>query len=229
MALEVIPQSDKTTVGDYVYELIKRNIVRLKLEPGKRISENEISELLGVSRTPVREAFIKLSREDLLYVLPQRGTYVSQIDMTQVEEARFIREVLESAVLKLVTQGIDVTFIKLLEQNLEAQRRWTDADGFTTYMELDEKFHEIIFESVHKQRTWEVIEQVNTQYRRVRILSYSFNNMISSLIDQHAALLEAIRNRDEARGQEIISMHTRKLLHEQSELMERYPGYFKSK
>lgn len=229
MALEILPQSEKTSVGEYVYALMKHNIVRMKLEPGKRISENEVSELLGVSRTPVREAFIKLSREGLLYVLPQRGTYVSQIDMTQVEEARFIREVLESAVLKLVTQGIDETWLKQLEQNLEEQRRWTENDDFTTYMELDEKFHQIIFESVHKQRTWEVIEQVNTQYRRVRVLSYSFNNMIRSLIDQHTDLLEAIRGRDEARAQEIIAIHTRKLLHEQTELLERYPGYFKSK
>jgi len=228
MALEIIPQPDKTSVGEHVYELIKRNIVRMKLEPGKRISENEVSELLGVSRTPVREAFIKLSREGLLYVLPQRGTYVSQIDMAQVEEARFIREVLESAVLKLVTLGIEETYIRQLEQNLEDQRQWTVTDDFTTYMELDEKFHEIIFQSVHKQRTWEVIEQVNTQYRRVRVLSYSFNNMIRSLIDQHTALLEAIRNKDEGRGQEIIGIHTRKLLHEQDELLARYPGYFKT-
>jgi DNA-binding GntR family transcriptional regulator len=226
MELEIFPQPEKTTVGEYIYEVIKKNIVRMKLEPGRRISENEISELLGVSRTPVREAFIKLSREGLLYILPQRGTYVSQIDLDQVEEARFIREVLESAVLKLATQGIPESALKKLDQNLDAQRECLVTKDLSRYFELDEAFHRTIFEGVNKLRTWVVIDQVNTQYKRVRMLSYTFDKMIDSLIEQHTQLVEAIRDKDEEKAQILIGNHLRKLIKEQSELKAKYPKYF---
>ena len=226
MKIEIFPQTEKTTVGEYVYDVLKMNIVRMKLEPGNRISENEISELLGVSRTPVREAFIKLSREGLLYVLPQRGTYVAKIDLDQVEEARFMREVLESAVLKLVTKGISDEYLDRLDANLEEQRKCLMTRDLSRYYELDEAFHRIIFESVNKLRTWIVIDQVNTQYKRVRILSYSFDNMINSLIDQHAQLAEAIRQKNDEKAQLVIGNHIRKLIHEQADLKVRYPNYF---
>jgi len=226
MKIEIFPQTEKTTVGEYVYDVLKMNIVRMKLEPGNRISENEISELLGVSRTPVREAFIKLSREGLLYILPQRGTYIAKIDLDQVEEARFIREVLESAVLKIVTQGISDEFLDRLDANLEEQRKCLITRDLSKYFELDEAFHRIIFESVNKLRTWIVIDQVNTQYKRVRILSYTFDNMINSLIEQHAQLVEAIRLKNDEKAQLVIGNHIRKLIHEQADLKARYPKYF---
>lgn len=226
MKIDIFPQTEKTTVGEYVYDVLKMNIVRMKLEPGNRISENEISELLGVSRTPVREAFIKLSREGLLYILPQRGTYIAKIDLDQVEEARFIREVLESAVLKIVTQGISDEFLDRLDANLEEQRKCLITRDLSKYFELDEAFHRIIFESVNKLRTWIVIDQVNTQYKRVRILSYTFDNMINSLIEQHAQLVEAIRLKNDEKAQLVIGNHIRKLIHEQADLKARYPKYF---
>ncbi|MDK9710158.1 GntR family transcriptional regulator [Acidaminobacter sp.] len=226
MKIDIFPQTEKTTVGEYVYDLLKMNIVRMKLEPGNRISENEISELLGVSRTPVREAFIKLSREGLLYILPQRGTYIAKIDLDQVEEARFIREVLESAVLKIVTQGISDEFLDRLDANLEEQQKCLVTRDLSKYFELDEAFHRIIFESVNKLRTWIVIDQVNTQYKRVRILSYTFDNMINSLIEQHAQLVEAIRLKNDEKAQLVIGNHIRKLIHEQADLKARYPKYF---
>jgi DNA-binding GntR family transcriptional regulator len=226
MKIDIFPQTEKTTVGEYVYDVLKMNIVRMKLEPGNRISENEISELLGVSRTPVREAFIKLSREGLLYILPQRGTYIAKIDLDQVEEARFIREVLESAVLKIVTKGIADEYLDRLDANLEEQRNCLVTRDLSKYFELDEAFHRIIFESVNKLRTWIVIDQVNTQYKRVRILSYTFDNMINSLIDQHAQLVEAIRQKNDEKAQLVIGNHIRKLIHEQADLKARYPKYF---
>lgn len=226
MKIDIFPQTEKTTVGEYVYDVLKMNIVRMKLEPGNRISENEISELLGVSRTPVREAFIKLSREGLLYILPQRGTYIAKIDLDQVEEARFIREVLESAVLKIVTKGIADEYLDRLDANLEEQRNCMVTRNLSKYFELDEAFHRIIFESVNKLRTWIVIDQVNTQYKRVRILSYTFDNMINSLIDQHAQLVDAIRQKNDEKAQLVIGNHIRKLIHEQADLKARYPKYF---
>ncbi len=100
--LEKMRKENNQSVGEYVYNTIKKNIINLNIKPGDRISEKEIADMLNLSRTPVREAFIKLSKEGVVNVLPQRGTYISRIDLKQVEEARFIRASLEKAVMGLL-------------------------------------------------------------------------------------------------------------------------------
>src|SRR5690554_2566058 len=91
----------KMSNRDFVYETVKNNILNLILKPGQMISEQEISGKLKVSRTPTREAFIKLSEEGLITIYPQKGSYVSLIDIDHVEESLFLREQMEVAVLKL--------------------------------------------------------------------------------------------------------------------------------
>lgn len=218
--------SEAANVGDYVYELLKEKIVSLELQPGQRISEKEIGELLGVSRTPVREAFIKLSREGLLYVLPQRGTYISQIDLKQVEEARFIRETLEIKVLQMAVESFSKDNLASLLKNLDQQKACMDNRQFSKYLELDEGFHRIIFEGCDKLQTWKFIDMVNTQYKRIRLLSFTVEDVIKNLIEQHTMIYEAIRDHDQEKAYQVITNHIQKLITEQQALRLKYPGYF---
>lgn len=224
----IIDQSmNGTSVSDYVYEMLKKNIVGFNVKPGERISENEISEMLEVSRTPVREAFIKLSKEDLVYVLPQRGTYISYIDLDQVEEARFIRESLEKAVIELATEQFSEDTLLKLEENLAIQKKKIENKAYGEFLELDEAFHKTIFEECNKARTWAVIEQVNSQYKRIRVLSFIANINWELTIEQHQEIIDAIRNKDTIKGQRVMSQHLKKLTIEKMELKEKYPEYFK--
>ncbi|SMP50743.1 GntR family transcriptional regulator [Anoxynatronum buryatiense] len=215
------------SVSDYVYEVLKKNIVALNVKPGDRISENEISELLQVSRTPVREAFIKLSKEDLLYILPQRGTYISYIDLDEVEEARFIRESLEKSVIELATSQFSEDALFLLEQNVASQKNKIAKKAYAEFLEVDEAFHKTIFQECNKMRTWSVIDQVNSQYKRIRVLSFIANINWEQTIEQHQGIIEAIRTKDTRKGLEIMSKHLKKLNIEKVELKRKYPEYFK--
>src|SRR5699024_6689240 len=91
---------ENLSTRDFVYKTIKKRIIELELKPVQKISEQEIAKELEVSRTPVREAFLKLSQEDLIGIYPQVGTIVSKIDLDLVEEGRFIRENIERAVVR---------------------------------------------------------------------------------------------------------------------------------
>ena len=91
---------DKETGKDYVYRVLKDNIMCLELKPGELLSESELAKKLNVSRTPIREVLIKLKAEKLIEVKPQAGTYVSLIDRNLIEEAIFIRYNLEKEALK---------------------------------------------------------------------------------------------------------------------------------
>lgn len=227
MNLEIVKQKDGMTVGDYVYEVIKRNIINLNMAPGNKVSEQEISDLLNVSRTPVREAFIKLGKEGLLYALPQRGTYISYIDLGIVEDARFIRESLEKSVLKIAIEKFPENLLRVLEENISVQKKLINKKLFFEFLEMDEEFHRTIFSGCNKERTWSFIQQINSEYKRVRMLTFIADINWKNVIDQHTQIVNSIRNHDQQMGHEVLSNHIQKLIFEQVELKEKYPEYFK--
>ncbi|MFZ5966890.1 MAG: GntR family transcriptional regulator [Bacillota bacterium] len=227
MKLDIEDPKEGIYVGDYVYDTIKKNIINFNIKPGNRISEKEISELLKVSRTPAREAFIKLSKEGLLYVLPQRGTYISYIDLEEVEETRFIRESLEKSVIALAVESFPEALLQELEENLKIQRKYIKEKAYDKFLELDEAFHRMIFKGCNKERAWLFMEQINTQYKRVRLLSFIADVNWDKAIDQHGELIEAIREKNKEKAEDVITKHLKKLIVEQIELKQRYPEYFK--
>ena len=89
--LRLLEKEPRENVREYAYRVLYDNIMNLHLVPGTAMSEQELSTMLSVSRTPVREAFIRLAQKGLLDVLPQRGTFVSKINTEQLAEFRFLR------------------------------------------------------------------------------------------------------------------------------------------
>ncbi|MBF7097291.1 GntR family transcriptional regulator [Alkalibacter mobilis] len=229
VVLEKAKKENSQSVGEYVYKTLKKNIINLNIKPGDRISEKEIADMLELSRTPVREAFIKLSQEGVLYILPQRGTYISKIDLDQVEEARFIRGSLEKSVMEIAVQGLDENYIKDLEKSLKLQRKYIDNKQYEAFLDEDEAFHKLIFKACNKSRSWEVIEQVNTQYKRVRLLSFELYHNLETVFDQHVAIYESIVSKDFKSAEQVVGKHVEKILTDQIELQKRYPEYFKTK
>jgi len=224
--VEIAADKPNTSVTDYVHKIIKENIINWNLKPGMKISEKEISDMLGVSRTPVRETFIKLANEKLLEVLPQRGTIISKIDLDQVAEARFIRECLEGAVVRMATEEFPERLIESMAANLQEQRLCVEAKDYRKFFELDEEFHKTIFVGCNKIRTWEVVQLVNTQYARIRVLSLINEINYAQLLEQHKGILTAIREKDAEFGQQVVNRHLKKLLVDQEELKKKYPDYF---
>ena len=130
-------QLNPRSVRDQIYQMLKEEIMKFRLIPGELISEKEISERYEVSRTPVREAFLQLSREGLLEVYPQKGTRVSLIDLDLVEEARFMRENLEKAVAELACEGFPEEAMFKLEQNVKMQELSIAQKNYESLFELD--------------------------------------------------------------------------------------------
>lgn len=137
----------------YIYRVLKDNIMNLNLKPGETVSEIELSELLNVSRTPVREAFVRLSEEKLLNVFPQKGSVVSKIDLNLVEEAVFLRKLCEKEMLEIACKDIQSkSLIKTLEKNIEYQKIIIKfKEDLHKFFELDNQFHTILFENYNKK------------------------------------------------------------------------------
>ena len=119
----------KETGKDYAYRVLKDNIMSLELKPGELLSESDLSDKLSISRTPIREVIMRLKGEHLIEVKPQAGTYISLIDKELINEAIFMRKLLEKEVLRVACSELSDELFMELEKNLFAQKLVLDKDG----------------------------------------------------------------------------------------------------
>ena len=162
----------KETGKEYAYRVLKGNIMSLELKPGELLSESDLSEKLNISRTPIREVIMKLKGEHLIEVKPQAGTYVSLIDKEIIDEAIFMRKLLEKGVLKKACNNFSEEMFMELEKNLFAQKLVLNKDGKENeFHNLDKEFHKLIFIGCNKINIWESIMKISTHYNRMILLS----------------------------------------------------------
>ncbi|BAB04781.1 GntR family transcriptional regulator [Halalkalibacterium halodurans] len=211
---------------DFVYQRIKEQIINLELTPGTKISEQEMAGKLEVSRTPVREAFFKLAQEDLLVIIPQSGTIVSKIDLDLVEEGRFLREHIEKAIVREVCKKANQDQLLRIETNLTMQEFCLKKGTHQRLFELDEEFHELLFDICQKKRTWKIIRQMNSHLDRLRILRLAINQDWTIVVEHHQKIFEAISSRNEELAEETMATHMSLVIVEKDQLRERYPEFF---
>jgi DNA-binding GntR family transcriptional regulator len=220
----------QTSLGDRVYESIRESIVSFRLEPGSMIYENDIAQALGVSRTPVREAIRLLVSEQLLDVLPQRGTRIARISERKVGEARFIREHLELGAFRLAARSwinqdrSDVC--AAIEAVIGKQRTASQEGNAASFLKLDEAFHQIILEVTGNETLLQVIYHMRAHLNRLRFLALTRFRYMDRIIEEHLGLYEAIRSGDEALTVRRLEAHIGKLDQELPELRKGNPQYF---
>ncbi|WP_297135261.1 GntR family transcriptional regulator [Terrisporobacter sp.] len=203
-------KKDKENGKDYAYRVLKGNIMTLNLKPGELLSEADLSEKLGISRTPIREVLMRLKNEHLIEVKPQTGTYISLIDANMVEQALFMRYTLEREVLKEACNGVSDEIIMELEKNLFAQKLIADKnDSAVEFHELDQEFHELLFKGTNKGDIWNSILNMSTHYNRMRLLIELKNDKKKNMRD-HEMYLKLIKNKSSEGIDEIITSHIKK-------------------
>ena len=222
---QITPLPQEST-REFVYRFLKANIMHLRMPPGTPLTEQDIATLLSVSRTPVREAFIQLSQEHLLDILPQKGTYVSLIDLDSVEESKFMRETLEKSVIKIACRQFPAERLFELQSCISIQELCLQENNYLKFYELDEQLHRTIFSGCKKERIWDAIQQMNTHYNRVRLLNLASSSDFNELLQQHKNLVQAIRDQDATLGGKTIALHLNKVRVDLIELSQEYPAYF---
>lgn len=227
MKLKNILKNNNENNRQYVYRVLKENIMNLHLEPGEAISESEIGDHLNVSRTPIREAIVRLGEERLLNVIPQKGSYVSKIDLELINESIFMRKTLEKEVLKVsLKKGVSKEFLNKLEENLHFQRVLLKMEEDQSQLfHLDNKFHEIIFREYGYSNIWSAIKQFNTHYDRLRLLDAMEKTTTKEILMQHNSIILFLKG-DNSDINSIIDGHLCNFTRVLSHLKEKFPNYF---
>ena len=217
----------KETGREYALRVIKNNIIRLELAPGSTISENELAADLGLSRTPVREAIIELSRIKIINTHPQKKSVVAEIDYDMVEEAHFMRRVLEREVVAEVCDCATDEDIAELHDNLKLQHFYYD-NKYAELMTLDDEFHKLVFAIAKKSQIYEMMKNYSIHFDRVRHMSLASVKNTKIIMD-HDAIVDAIEKHDRALAQELTEKHLNRYKIDADVIKANYPQYFGNK
>lgn len=219
------PRTARETGREYALRTIKENIIRLELAPGSFISENELAAEMGLSRTPVREALIDLAKVKIIEIAPQKRSVVAYIDYDMVEEARFMRNVLECAVVELACQNAMVSEILQLEDNVKLQRFHLEQGNYSGIMDLDNQFHEKLFQIAQKPQVYAMIQHISIHFDRVRSMALSSVKDLK-IVEDHAQIVQALLDRDAAAARAVMEKHLNRYKFDEQAIRARYPQYF---
>jgi DNA-binding GntR family transcriptional regulator len=226
-----IPLGDRVggaSAREQVYLSLRESIVSAELEPGRRLSENELAERLGVSRTPVREALARLREERLIAIVPQLGTFVTLISPQAIADAAFVREALECSAIRLASQRATDAALAELRANLAAQERAErdgDADAFDV---LDEGLHRMLAELSGHEIAWQLARRANGHLDRVRRLSFPDPGYLGEMVAEHRAVVAAVADRDADRAEAVLRHHLRMVLSSVPRIREAHPNFFEA-
>lgn len=212
------------SVVDQLFDRLRAAIIDNVLTPGTKLSEAEVALNHGVSRQPVREAFIKLANESLLEIRPQRGTFVAKISLPHVMDARFVREAVEADIVKLLADAPDPAVIADLRRQVRAQETLIGGSA-RDFIAADEAFHRTLAEGADKARAWEVVVEMKAQMDRVRVLS-SQHFPVDRLVAQHLAIVDAIAAGDGAAAERGLRLHLQGILTDLPVIKQERPEYF---
>jgi DNA-binding GntR family transcriptional regulator len=196
------PRSLTALVTDQLRDLI----VTGRLALGEQLSENALAERLGVSRTPVREAFLRLEAERLVEVRPQRGTFVFRVDADEVREICELREVLETGALRVAFAHDPAALAAALTPLVEAASAAAFRDP-AAYQPHDAAFHETL---VAAGRNRQLVEAYSLISARVTALRYRFlttRAQVEGSRRQHAEVLRLVGTGDAAGAEEALRHH----------------------
>lgn len=217
----------RETGREYALRTLKDNIIRLELAPGSMLSENELAAQMGLSRTPVREALVELSKVDIVEIYPQRGSAIARIDYDLVEEARFMRLVMEKAVVEQVCRLAAPADIQELRGNLRRYQEYMDQGDSDSGLDTDNNFHYILFRIARKERIFGLIRNLSIHFDRVRRLSLSAVKDTKVIAD-HTAIVDAVEAGDAARAVRLMEEHLTRYQYDAKTMREKYPDYFKN-
>lgn len=218
------------SVRDYAYRVLKYNIITFQLIPGSMVSESELASELGISRTPVREALMELAKVNLVEIFPQKGSRISRVNYALVEEANFMRFVLERAIVEMACDIVATDsaaarkWIEQAGENLRLQEFYLERSSASKLLELDNDFHRQLFELCDKMHVFYLMSSMMVHFDRVRSLSLVAVKD-TKIVSDHSVLYDAIKAHDKERAVRMITKHLTRFRLDEEVIRKEYPDY----
>lgn len=203
--------SELTPLNEQAYQYIKRKIVSLELAPGSVIDEGSFREELGIGRTPIREALIRLSSERLVEIVPRQGTFVADVSLLDLQRIFEVRYLLEGFAARLAATRTSNEIVSRMEETLAAFYAG-DANELDheTLVEIDEGFHRLIYEATNNPLLEDFLITLYAQSARLwYVMQLVYTEEMRGAPSHNLSILEAIRAGDGDLAEELMHEHIR--------------------
>ena len=193
-----------------VFQKIREEILSGVYQDGEELREVTLGEKLGVSRTPVREALRQLELEGLVTIVPNKGAYVKGITKKDVHDIYRIRSLLEGLCAKWATEHITDQQIEELEEIVLLSEFHLKKQGqgkAKQVSDLDGKFHKVLYEASNSRILEHVLSDFHKYVKMARTMSVGEKERAEKSIDEHRAILEAIRKKDANLAEQLANQH----------------------
>ncbi|MET1412355.1 GntR family transcriptional regulator [Roseibium sp. HPY-6] len=212
-----------------VYLALQDAILSLKFLPGQVIRKGPVCERLGVSRSPVAEAITRLANEGLVDVIPQSGTRIAHLSMEDIREGTFLRQALELASVAKVAEDRTEDQFAQINRNMRLQDLLVEDSDFPGFYQADEEFHALLMAFTGYPRLKTVARMVSLQVTRARMLLLPTPGRATETLDEHRAVVDAIRMKDPDAAQRAMRHHLGQLMPRIEALAETRPELFQSR
>lgn len=226
--LGVLSFHRQAPIWSQVYDVLRDRIADLSMPPLHALSEKEIAQVLGVSRTPVREALIRLSEEGLVDIYPQYGTFVAPIRVANLLGSQFIRESLECSIIRELAARPSAAIVARIEACIAEQARTVEAGDHMAFYENDERMHQSFSTSCGREQVWRFIQSAKVHVDRVRHLALPQELGFRKLVEEHRAILAGIEAGSPDQADAAMREHLLGLVRSLPAIQSSHPDYFET-
>jgi DNA-binding GntR family transcriptional regulator len=198
---------ERKSLGEDVYDHLKQAIIDQDIEPGARLVENRIAQMLGISRTPLREALHKLEREDWIEKIPSGGFKVVTLTREDIEETFGIRSVLEAYAARLAAQKHRTSDLIPLEKVMTQFQECLEKKQTARLPEINTEFHDLLYAMSDSPRLIKMISQLQAQISRFRQIILKQTSFALESCQDHIDMLSAMKQRDADRVESLVRAH----------------------
>lgn len=191
---------------EIVFESMRDAILSGVLQPGERLMEIQLAEEMGVSRTPVREAIRKLELENFVVMIPRKGAYVAGVSSKDVADVFEIRSALEGLAAGLAAERVTEEELEQMEQVLFYRAVEGEMD-LEQIVQSDTDFHALVYKASRNDRLIQILANLREQIQRFRSTSLAVPGRNKLAIEEHRAIVEALRNHNVEEAQALAMAH----------------------
>jgi DNA-binding GntR family transcriptional regulator len=192
------------TLREKILETIRDAILKGTLQPGERVSEPELAERFGISRTPIREAFRQLESEGYLKVIPRKGAVVASLSERDIEEFYAIKSILEGYAARIAAENLTQKDIERLESINEKLQQIAEDGDVKNFFRVHNEFHELFIKAAGNDKLAELIQQLVMKFNRLRLASLSQPGRMEISVQEHKKIIKAFKSHDGEKADNLV-------------------------
>jgi DNA-binding GntR family transcriptional regulator len=207
MSEPLAPVTSPVSLEKLAYESIKGAILSFRLQPGANLVESDLARQLAISKTPVRDALLRLEKEGFISKIPYTGYYVAEISRKSVEDIFQIRAVLEGLAVRLAIPLFQDSDQAKAQQIIQSHREAAEAGDIKTASQLNHQFHELILNRSDNERLLQILANLDDHLQRYRILSNYQTGRLQKSVTEHQRILAAIAQHQADLAEQEVRAH----------------------